>query len=279
MAEHSDDATTKLSKYMFLMFSSVYSITSLSDRRNHPNQLFIEDATDDDNSVARLSSKTMDKLQLFCGDAVKLKGKKRRETICIVLSDDTCQDDRIRVNAVVQNNLCVHTGDIISIQECQHVKYGTHIHVLPIDDTVEDIADDILREYLQSYFRDAYRPVYVGDIFTVRTNMCAVKFKVIETEPSPCCIVAPETVIRCEGEPIKRHEVEDVLASEIDFDSIGGMEDVKQKLKESIQCLFECPESYYKFGIIPSHGVLLYGPPGCGKFLLLCSKAERCICY
>lgn len=34
--------------------------------------------------------------------------------------------------------------------------------------------------------------------------MRAVEFKVIETDPSPYCIVAPDTVIHCEGEPVKR---------------------------------------------------------------------------
>ena len=43
-----------------------------------------------------------------------------------------------------------------------------------------------------------------GDVFLVRGGMRAVEFKVIETDPSPYCVVAPETVIHCEGEPIKR---------------------------------------------------------------------------
>lgn len=38
----------------------------------------------------------------------------------------------------------------------------------------------------------------------VRGSMRAVEFKVVETDPSPHCIVAPDTVIFCEGEPIKR---------------------------------------------------------------------------
>lgn len=45
---------------------------------------------------------------------------------------------------------------------------------------------------------------YVGDMFLVRGGMRAVEFKVIETDPSPYCIVAPDTVIHCEGEPVKR---------------------------------------------------------------------------
>ena len=43
-----------------------------------------------------------------------------------------------------------------------------------------------------------------GDVFLVRGGMRAVEFKVVETDPSPYCVVAPETVIHCEGEPIKR---------------------------------------------------------------------------
>ena len=55
----------------------------------------------------------MDELQLFRGDTVLMKGKKRRETVCIVLSDDTCSDEKIRMNRVVRNNLRVRLGDVI----------------------------------------------------------------------------------------------------------------------------------------------------------------------
>ncbi|CAF3777975.1 unnamed protein product [Rotaria sp. Silwood1] len=216
----------------------------------------------------------MDKLELFCGDTVKLKGKKRRETICIALFDDTCRDNRIRVHQVVQNNLRVRPGDIISIQGCPHVKYGTRIHVLPIEDTVNDTVGNLLQEYLQPYFLDAYRPVSVGDMFFARKGTRAVEFKVIETEPNPYCIVAPETVIYCEGEPIKR-EMDEMLIDEISFDDIGGLKDIKQQMKDFIQCQMEHQELYQKFGMAPPRGVLLYGPSGCGKFLLLSSKIKQ----
>jgi len=55
----------------------------------------------------------MDELQLFRGDAVLLKGKRRRETVCIVLSDDTAADDKIRINRCVRNNLRIRLGDIV----------------------------------------------------------------------------------------------------------------------------------------------------------------------
>jgi transitional endoplasmic reticulum ATPase len=61
--------------------------------------------------------------------------------------------------------------------------------------------------YLQPYFMEAYRPVHKDDMLIVRGGMRAVEFKVVETDPAPFCIVAPDTVIHCEGEAIKR-EVE-----------------------------------------------------------------------
>ena len=78
-------------------------------------------------------------VQLFRGDTVLLKGKKRKESVCIVLSDDTVTDDKIRMNRVVRNNLRVRLGDVVAIQSCPDVKYGKRVHILPIDDSVEGI--------------------------------------------------------------------------------------------------------------------------------------------
>lgn len=57
---------------------------------------------------------------------------------------------------------------------------------------------------MKPYFMEAYRPIHRDDTFMVRGGMRAVEFKVVETDPSPYCIVAPDTVIHCEGDPIKR---------------------------------------------------------------------------
>ena len=65
--------------------------------------------------------------------------------------------------------------------------------------------------YLKPHFLEAYRPVCKGDLFLVRGGMRSVEFKVVETDPAPYCIVAPDTVIHCEGDPIKREEEEDKL--------------------------------------------------------------------
>jgi transitional endoplasmic reticulum ATPase len=58
----------------------------------------VDDATNDDNSVITLSSATMERLQLFRGDTVIVKGKKRKDTVLIVLADDDMEDNKARIN-------------------------------------------------------------------------------------------------------------------------------------------------------------------------------------
>lgn len=124
----------------FFHFNSDDLATAILKRKDRPNRLLVEEAVNDDNSVVSLSQAKMDELRLFRGDTVLLKGKRRKETVCIVLSDDNCPDEKIRMNRVVRNNLRVRLGDVVSIQSCPDVKYGSRVHILPIDDTVEGLT-------------------------------------------------------------------------------------------------------------------------------------------
>jgi hypothetical protein len=65
----------------------------------------------------------MDTLQLFRGDTVLVKGKKRKDTVLIVLADDDLDDGSARINRVVRNNLRVKHGDIITVHPCPDIKY------------------------------------------------------------------------------------------------------------------------------------------------------------
>ena len=79
--------------------------TAILKKKDRPNRLIVDEAANDDNSVVALSQAKMDELELFRGDSVLLKGKKRKETVCIVLSDDTVSSDRIRMNRYVRLQL------------------------------------------------------------------------------------------------------------------------------------------------------------------------------
>jgi transitional endoplasmic reticulum ATPase len=59
-----------------------------------------------------------------------------------------------------------------------------------------------------------------------------------------------------------------IEVSTVHWTDIGGLDNVKQHLKEAVEWPLKTPEIFSKLGIKPPKGILLYGPPGCGKTLL-----------
>jgi transitional endoplasmic reticulum ATPase len=66
-----------------------------------------------------------------------------------------------------------------------------------------------------------------------------------------------------------------VETPDIKWDDIGGVELVKQDLKEAVEWPLKFPDAFINMGIRPPKGVLLYGPPGTGKTLLAKAVANE----
>ncbi|CCF65864.1 AAA ATPase [Nocardia cyriacigeorgica GUH-2] len=69
--------------------------------------------------------------------------------------------------------------------------------------------------------------------------------------------------------PLSRSGMEELAIGSLGLDDVGDMAETKQALTETVLWPLRHPDSFARLGIEPPRGVLLYGPPGCGKTYLV----------
>lgn len=148
------------------------------------------------------------------------------------------------MNKVVRSNWRVRLGDVVSLHQCPDVKYGKCVHILPIDDSIEGVTGNLFDAFLKPY-----RPVRKGDLFLVRGGMRSVEFKVIETDPGEYCVVAPDTEIFCEGEPVNREDEERL--DEVGYDDVGGFRKQMAQIRELVALPPRHPRLFKSIGVKP----------------------------
>jgi len=255
---------------------------AINDVKITPNRLFVDDlpvSQNSDQSVVYLHADKMDELQIFRGDSVLLKGKRRRETVAICVDAQSAsaqiEPGKIMMSKVTRWNLGVHLGDIVTVEPLENIPFGKRVSILPIDDTIEglDPGTSLFNTFLKPYFNKLFKPVMKGSHFICRGAMRSVEFKVVETDPDPYCIVSNDTEIFCDGEPIKREDEERI--DDIGYDDIGGCRKALGLIREMVELPLRHPTLFSNVGIKPPRGVLLYGPPGCGKTLIARAVANE----
>jgi transitional endoplasmic reticulum ATPase len=148
--------------------------------------------------------------------------------------------------------LAVHTRnmpladdvDLDKIAEITHGYTGADIAAL-----VKEAAMNALRRFLQTQNIDLNQPIPAEKLEKLRVTMEDFIAAMRSVQP---------TLIR---------EVF-VEVPEVRWSDIGGLNDVKQELRESIEWPMKYPHVFEKMGIQPPKGILLFGPPGTGKTLL-----------
>jgi len=83
-------------------------------------------------------------------------------------------------------------------------------------------------------------------------------------------LVGALTVIR----PLSRSASEELTVGNVTLDDVGDMAEAKQALTEAVLWPLQHPDTFARLGVEPPRGVLLYGPPGCGKTFVVRALAS-----
>jgi transitional endoplasmic reticulum ATPase len=217
--------------------------------------------------VVELDPEIMERFNILPGDLILIEGEK--ETAALVRGGSEQYRGRgvLRLSKLVMKNAKVELGDLVYVEKVERksarvVKLAPLNFHAPVDASiVSKIKHCILSQ-----------PVHEGDEIYIVVEGVKIPFKVITVKPRGPAVVVEDTEVIVFDEPVGE-------VPRVTFEDIGGLDNVIQKLRDMVELPFKYKKIFSKLGIEPPKGVLLYGPPGCGKTLLAKALANELNAY
>lgn len=214
-------------------------------------------------AFARMGPEDMEKLGVVTGDIVAVKG--RRKTVCKVMPayKELRDQSRVQLDGISRDNASTSLDESVEVRGTAF-KYAKKIVLSPIN--LAPASRDL--KYIGSLLDGL--PVVEGDM--IRATLFGSRpadFRVVQTIPAGPALINPTTLLEIsQGK-------EEETAGAITYEDIGGLKPQLRRIREMIELPLRYPEVFKKLGIDPPKGVLLHGPPGCGKTLIARSIARE----
>ena len=215
---------------------------------------------------ARVDNETMQLLGITAGDVIEIQGKKFSAAVAWPAYPEDQGKGLIRIDGIIRKNAGVAINDYVIIRKAD-VKEAQNITLAPIDMRLNVDAD------FQSFVKNRLLeiPLVEGDSVFVTILGSAIPFSVIRVRPNGVVMVAPATSLKVLSEPAPEKRG----IPRVTYEDIGGLHDEVKRVREMVELPLRHPELFQRLGIEPPKGVLLHGPPGCGKTLLAKAVANE----
>jgi len=231
-------------------------------------QLRVGDARQRDvgRGIARIDQRTMQKLGISAGDVIEIVNKRTTSAIAWPAYSEDQNRDIIRIDGFTRKNAGAAINEYVVIKPAK-VKTALSITLAPVDMRLN--VDEDFTNFVRNRLME--RTLVEGDTTLVMMLGHAIPFTVTKTRPHGIIKVTAETRLTILNEPAP----ETKGLPRTTYEDIGGLHEEIQRVREMVELPLRHPELFQRLGIEPPKGVLLHGPPGCGKTLLARAVANE----
>lgn len=215
---------------------------------------------------ARIEPEAMEFLHVEPGDMVEILGKRSSCAIVWPTDDDDKEPDMIRIDGQTRKNVGVSVNDLVTVRKIV-AKPAKSVVLMPVNGnvTVDKEFTDFVKNRLKGL------PLSEGDEISVMILGNSMDFKIHKISPKSVVKIERGTTLTILTETSVEKKIR------VTYEEIGGLKAQTKRMREIVELPLRHPEVFTRFGIEPHSGILLYGPPGCGKTLIakvLASESE-----